>query len=332
MNSSQAKLLPLPEIMARLGYHPVKERKGGYQLWYRSPFRSEKDASFVTSFIGGKWIWNDFGDTGGTVIDFVMRHENYVSVKDALTFLDHMFQGHLFEKPTSKRVGAIREKPMEHATLFSFNQQGREAAPVAPQERDLEFLTAHPISNPIIYHYLEEERYIPKEIVDRYLVEVKYRNKGNGKEYFAFGMMNEGGGYEIRAASSQYSFKSALIVRDITLIRGMSPDRKTVNIFEGMTDFLSLLVMMNTGNLSGDSIIMHSLSSFTRVSDVIGKEGYTTINTFLDNNKAGQEGTAKFQEAFPGQVISQSEMFAPHVDLNDALVSNQMPSFAKKSS
>ena len=325
MNSIQAKKLSLPEIMSRLGYTPAKTLKGGNEVWYKSPFRVEKDASFVTSYLGGKWIWNDFGDSGGTVIDFVMRHENYTSVKQALVFLERMFQGYLFEKPTSRRVGEIPQK--SPPDLFSFKQQGREVAPIAPEDKQLEFLKAHPISHPVIHQYLEQKRRIPKELADLYLVEVRYRNKGNGKEYFAFGIRNESGGYEIRAASSQYSFKSALNGRDITLIRGLSPARRAVNIFEGMTDFLSLLVMMNSRNLSGDSIILHSLSSFSKAAEVIRREDYQTIQTFLDNNRAGQEGTQRFQEAFPGRVTSQSSLFAPHTDLNDALLANRMPDF-----
>lgn len=322
MNTAQAKQLSLPEIMSRLGYEPVKSQKGGRELWYKSPFRSEAEASFVTSYIGGKWIWNDFGDTGGTVIDFVMRHENYGSVKDALNFLTNMFQGHLFEKPVSRRVGELEENKQETPTLFSFNQQGRAAATDFSESSLLEFMEAKPIHNPLIHDYLEKERRIPAALADLYLVEVKYRNKSNGKEYFAIGMKNDSGGYEIRAASSKLSFKSALNGRDITLIRGMSPERKAVNIFEGMMDFLSLVVMMGTKNLSGDSLILHSLSSFRRAAEVIRREGYQQIHTFLDNNKAGQEGTQRFQAEFPGLVTSESELFAAYEDLNDALRAN----------
>lgn len=320
MNSNQAKQLSLPEIMSLLGYEPVKERKGGYELWYLSPFRSEKEASFITSFLGGKWIWNDFGDIGGTVIDFIMRHEGFTSVKEALAFLDKMFQGNLFTKPSSKRVGDLHPN---HPDLFSFKQQRREAADRAPAERELRFLEAHTIKNPIINHYLEKERCIPKNVADCYLLEVKYRNLKNQKDYFAFGMKNESGGYEIRAASDQYSFKSALQVRDISLLPGRYPERKIVNIFEGMTDFLSLLVMYNTLQLSGDAIVMHSLSSFARTKEVIEQQAYETINTFLDNNKAGEEGTKRFKETFTGKVESQSHLFVPYTDLNDALVANQ---------
>jgi hypothetical protein len=322
MNSHQAKKLSLPDIMSRLGYEPVRIKKGGYQYWYLSPFRSEKEPSFVTSYLGGKWIWNDFADTGGTVIDFIMRHESLTSVKDALTFLGNMYQGHLFDRHQSQSRGVKKMQAQTAPDLFSFKQQGREAAPRAQNERELEFLDAYRISNPVIHHYLEQKRAIPARIADIYLKEVKYRNTKSGKDYFAFGMENESGGYEIRAASDSYSFKSALIKRDISLIPGSSPERGIVNIFEGMTDFLSLHVLMGVTQLAGDSIVMHSLSSFQRSCEFIDKKGYKTINTFLDNNASGEKGTRRFQEAYPDRVHPQNDMFANHTDLNDALVAN----------
>ena len=98
MNSEQAKKLSLPDILSRLGYEPISIKRGGFEYWYASPFRKEKEASFHTSYLGGKWIWNDFADSGGTVIDFIMRHERYNRVGDALKFLDNMFQGQLFSQ------------------------------------------------------------------------------------------------------------------------------------------------------------------------------------------------------------------------------------------
>lgn len=320
MNADQAKKLPLPDLLARLGHEPVKVAKAGREFWYASPFRAEKEPSFHTSFLGGKWIWNDFGDIGGTVIDFAMRHEGFGSVKEALAWLDRMFQGSMFREQIA-RVGEGTQQ--EEPTLFSFQQQSGAAAPEISDFRQLEFIEAHTITNPAIFTYLTQERCIPKELAMQYLQEVKYRNTANGKEFFAFGMKNESGGYEIRVASSKYTFKSALLARDITVIQGTSPERRAVNVFEGMTDFLSLLVMMNFNNLAGDSLVMHSLSSFQRAAEYIRGHDYQVINTFLDNNRPGAEGVEKFKAEFGGKVAPQSQMFAPYADLNDALCANQ---------
>lgn len=320
MNTEQAKKLSLPDLLARLGHQPVKVAKEGREFWYTSPFRAEKEPSFHTSFLGGKWIWNDFGDIGGTVVDFAMRHGGYHSVKDALAWLDRMFQGRI----TKQASGVGERMQQEEPTLFSFQQQGGEAAPSVTDNRQLEFIEAYPITNQIIFTYLMQERCIPVELAKQYLQEVKYRNTATGKEYFAFGMENESGGYEIRVASSKYTFKSALKARDITVIRGTAPDRGIVNVFEGMTDFLSLLVMMNFSNLAGDSLIMHSLSSFQRAAEFIRGRDYQVINTFLDNNQPGEEGTEKFKTEFGEKVTSQSQIFAPYTDLNDALCANRL--------
>ncbi len=302
MNSEQAKKLSLPDIMSRLGYEPTEITKGGAEYWYCSPFRKEKEPSFHTSYLGGKWIWNDFADSGGTVIDFVMRHEGYTKVSDALRFLESLYQGQSM-KP--------RRKPDQN--LFSFQQQS------APQARQLEFIEAREIENPAIMEYLTEKRKISGFLARKYLKEVCYRNLANGKEYFAFGMENRAGGYEIRAALDDYPFKSALIARDITIIRGFRSGNGVVDVFEGMTDFLSLLTMMKTDGLAGDCIVMHSLSSYNKTSAFIKEKGYSAINTFLDNNRSGQEFTEKFIQDFEAKVASQSDMFLPYEDVNEML-------------
>lgn len=322
MNSDQAKKLSLPDLLSRLGHGPVREEKGGRELWYLSPFRTEKEASFHTSFLGGKWIWNDFGDIGGTVIDFAMRYQNHHSVKEALTWLDEVTRTHHIQR--AGRVGEASEYA-EQSTLFSFQQQGHAVAPyfTEAQNTKLELIAVRPVSHPVILVYLTEERRIPLELTRRYLREITYHNTENGKEYFAFGMENESGGYEIRVASSKLSFKSALKARDITLIRGTAPEREIVNVFEGMTDFLSLLAMMKFENLAGDSLIMHSLTSFPRAASFIRQQAYKTINTFLDNDRPGQEGTEKFKAEFGTGVTPQNDMYAAYSDLNEALCAKQ---------
>ena len=117
MNSHQAKQIDLPDLLARLGHHPVKVRKGGRELWYTSPFREERTPSFHTSYLGGKWIWKDFGDTGGTVIDFVMRYEG-ISFKQALAFLRKMYPEDSLR--TESREGTFQELSKAQ---FSFQQQ-----------------------------------------------------------------------------------------------------------------------------------------------------------------------------------------------------------------
>lgn len=313
MNSHEAKKLNLPEIMLRLGYQPISVKKGGNEYWYNSPFRKEKDASFHTSFLGGKWIWNDFADRGGTVIDFIMRHENYTSVSDALAFLENMF-------------GKAGMQSKSQPQFFFQQPTSQKQNPNA--DRELEFLSTKPIENPLIISYLTELRGINKQIALQYLEEVRYINLNNGKEYFAFGIRNESEGYEIRVASDKYPFKSALKKKDISYIKGTATNGE-VNIFEGMTDFLALLTLEKKLNLEGDTIIMHSLATFERTVDFVKSNGYSSINTYLDNDRPGREFNSKFKAEFGDSMDSKSGLFGAYKDLAD-MVQHSMKGNLKK--
>lgn len=319
MNTHQAKQLDLPAILEKLGHKPITIRKGGNEYWYLSPFRTETEPSFIVS--RGRilpWVWNDFGDHSGTVVDFALRYLGTSDIKHALEWLSDINIG---RSPSSQSKSTT-------PTLFSSNQQEEPAKPVKIFENELAFIKAGPVRNEVLLNYLHKERCIPLLLVERYLSEVLYRHRSKNKVYFAFGMQNRTGGYEIRAASDEYKFKSALNGRDISLIEGKSQNQ-TVNLFEGMLDFLSLLAMLNVDQLAGDVIVMHSLSSYKPCAKAIEDRQYSTINTFLDNNEAGRGANQRFIEDFPKQVRPQSEMFAPYEDVNDALKSNFKPSFAK---
>lgn len=306
MNSEQAKKLNLPEIMSRMGYQPINVKKNGNEYWYNSPFRGEKDASFHTSFLGGKWIWNDFGDKGGTVIDFIMRHENYSTVSDALKYLDGLYG----------KVGNVLK-----SKSFSFQQQNFSRFQNTP-ERELEFISAEPVKSQVILSYLTNERGINKNIALKYLQEVRYKNLNNNKEYFAFGIKNQSEGYEIRVASDKYPFKSALIKKDISLVKGFKTNG-VVNVFEGTTDFLSLLTMLKTDNLHGDNILMHSVSLYDKTLQTIKEQGYSSVNLFLDNDKSGRKYTEQFKTDLGDKVEVQSELFLPFIDINEMLKSQK---------
>ena len=299
---SKQKKLPFPEILSKLGYEPVKIEKGGYELWYLSPFRKEAEPSFHTSFLGEKWIWNDFGDIGGTIIDFIMRHEGYYKIGDALSFLDKM---NLRSFQKKEKI-----KPRDE---FALKKTG--------QKSQLEFVDDKDITHPSIISYLSQERKIKESIFRKYLKEIRYKNLATGKEYFAFGILNNSGGYEIRVASDQYPFKSSLIQKDITHISGFKTGQ-VVNLFEGMTDFLSLLTMMKTDNLAGDSILMHSLSSFEKTVTFIKNKDYQVIHTYLDNNDSGIKSVKQFQEAFDSKILDEGPLFLPFEDLNEALIAS----------
>ncbi len=212
MNTEQAKKLDFPNLLSRLGFSPIKQAKNGAELWYVSPFRKEKDPSFHTSFLNGKWIWNDFGDIGGTVIDFVIRYQN-TDVKGALSFLDTFFQGVI----PSQTVQSNEIPSSAQTTNKTFRLD-----------------RVQPIK--VTKNYLETQRGIPVSLANRYLTEAVFTNTQTGKQYFGVAIKNVSDGYELRNAF----MKGSLGKKDFTFLEGEKSG--SVCIFEGFLDFPSCII------------------------------------------------------------------------------------------
>jgi len=333
MNAKQAKKLCMPEVLSKMGYTPTHEKKSGNEVWYRSPLRNERTPSFHISYIAKDniWIWKDFGDEGGNILSFIMRHQN-TNVKGALAYLRSIFPNQSWKALTTRKTNS-NDNPQ--SLLFTFHEPGRVVTNFNSQnkvqDRGLDFVRAKPIQHPAIFNYLEQTRKLPRSLIEKYLLEVHYRNKALNKGFFAFGMQNKSGGYEIRNASDHPIFKSALIERNITHFRGREGHQGVVSIFEGMTDYLSLLAMLKVESLNGDTIIMHSTSTYERTTQFIKKLSYTKIHSFLDNNATGRKYTKRFTHDFPKIVQSHSHAMLPFEDLNEALKNDFIIDFSQLS-
>ena len=66
MNIEQAKSIPIPQIMERIGVAPFRENER--EIRYLSPLRQERTASFHVHRVRN--VWYDFGEgKGGNSID-----------------------------------------------------------------------------------------------------------------------------------------------------------------------------------------------------------------------------------------------------------------------
>lgn len=329
MNSKQAKQLSFPDLLSKLGFEPTRTLKNGNELWYKSPLRGggEKTASFHISYIRGQWLFYDFAESGGNIIDFVMRYKGISSFKDALAFLSEQFPNQGGRKETYKN-------PAQNS--FSFHQQGGAAATHFPKqqneqttERDLELVSVHPLTSSIILSYLQH-RGIPEELSKKYFRLIRYTNKNINyikSPFFAFGQKNNSakGGYEIRSASDEKVFKSALIEKAITIHNGSEQGRgvgKTINVFEGMLDHVSLCVVFDIQALRGDALILNATSLYKQAEEYISAKDYRKINLFLDNDETGKKTVSKFRDTFGEIVTDYSQAYAPYKDVNDALINN----------
>ncbi|HMG15958.1 MAG TPA: toprim domain-containing protein [Saprospiraceae bacterium] len=310
----------MTQLMQDLGFSVLKNERGGTEYKYLSPFRAEETPSFNVNINLNSWY--DFGEgQGGNTLDFAIKYLQCRGlssrVTDALSWLGN-------------RAGDNRIENDTKNPAFSFSQQSSLISESRAGDRQLEFIRAMPLTSQRALKYLEQERKISSALSQKYLLLIQYKNvkkpRFENRPYFAFGMVNESKGYEIRSATDRPAFKSALIARDISVIKG-NEESRGLHIFEGMLDFLSLLQLKGVSNLNEDVLIMHSTSSFKRAVEYILDKNYQNIYTWLDNDKTGQKITMKFKNTFPSFITSKSDAFAQYQDLNFALKSGYNSSF-----
>ena len=295
MNSDQAKKIDLPNLLLKLGFEPVKIAKEGAEFWYNSPFRTEKTPSFHTSFLNGKWVWKDFGDTGGTVLDFVMRYQN-TDVKGALAFLD----GGVFEQIT----------PFLRPNNAIDNADGAMKTPIFSLKEVKNFA----FSSPTLVQYILSKRGIDRDIADQFLKNIHFINTQNGETYTAVGFQNSEGGFEIRNPF----FKSTVpeTTKSLSFV-STNADNKKIICFEGFMDFLSYGTLFGIEN-HHDYLVLNSVSFVKKAVEMLQKAHYSHIETFFDNDKAGETATEYFKTHLTN-VSPQNKLYAEMTDLNDFL-------------
>jgi len=294
MNIEQAKAIPISEILDKLNFKPAK-RQSGPDLYYLSPFRNEKTASFHVNT--NKNVWYDHGTgEGGDAITFIQKWMSSTgedgNVPDALRWARKMF-GYAAVVP---RVVDQDERPAE------------------PK---LKIINKRKITRPALVEYLDS-RGIPIKIADEYLQQVDVENKDTGKKFFAIGFKNEKGGFELR----NRNYKGSTKPKYITYIRGTeSWKRDGIHFFEGWTDYLSAIIQQQNGQkFPDDTIVLNSLSNLAKGSDYIKGFGYRTAYTWMDNDEPGRKATAALGEFFATQNTllhkPMNALYAPYKDVN----------------
>ena len=262
MNIEQANAIPLSEILEKIGCQPTKQK--GHDIWYNSPLRSEKTASFHINT--AKNVWYDFGEAkGGDAVDFVCAYlqsnNEDDTVVDSLRWLRNM----MF---TPSKVLLKSEKEP------------------APPSSTLMLHRISELKHPGLAQFLKS-RGIPMTLAKKYLKEIVVRNDVTKKNFFAVGLRNEGNGFELRNAF----FKGCISSKSISFIRGSKPVADEVHIFEGALDFLSALIEEKEETFEGDIIILNSVSALSQAFPYIKNYPYKKLYSWLDNDDAGRKAT-----------------------------------------
>ena len=309
--------ISMPDLLDRFGHQPVNITKQGREYWYISPFRYEKEPSFHTSYLGGKWIWNDFGrgdiKGSGTVIGFLEMHEN-LGVSGALKILKELFP----HQGRAVSVASLQATPL--FKNLSLNQKPKSNDPTE------DTLVIHEVKEQIwdkrLIGYLAGERKINHKLALPYLKHIKYTNVQTGKSYDTLGFINESGDFECRDKYFKGILKSPdaqhrNIAKDISYIPGI--DKGRVAVFEGFMDFLTVLTIKNVPALSVDVLVLNMVNMRRRALDFIKQSGYENIYTFFDNDSAGEKTTKMFVEELGQGVEMQNHLYKGFKDFNKYL-------------
>lgn len=281
MNIQEVKNIRIADYLQSLGYTPVKQQ--GNSLWYKSPLREEKDASFKVNTELNKWY--DFGlGKGGNIID--LAAELYQS--NDLCYL----------------MRCIADSyPVPSVPTVASSFAPRHSAPSVEQ------FEVVPLEHRALVAYLQE-RGIPAHIAKANCKEAHY--SFNGKPYFAVAFENVNNGWELR---NRY-FKGCRGRKDISYLPWARDGPATeCAMFEGFIDYLSALTL---GIVSGtDAIILNSVVNVNKVMPYL--KNYITINCYLDNDTAGQTAFTKLTAIYGSTVIDRSMLYSEFNDLNEYL-------------
>ena len=275
MDCEKARNIDIVSTLAKLGHFPV--RKTEKEAWFLSPFRSETQASFKVSLKKNYWI--DFGTfEGGSTIDLVMKMEN-CSVKEALERLSGNmchFSFHRRPNPIKKEhranpIEIIEEKEIEHLALQNY-------------------LTSRKISTKTARKLCKEVHY---KIGDR--------------TYFAIGLRNRSGGWELR---NRY-WKGSTSPKDVSLIKN---DSKNLAITEGMFDMLTLIELRPEFLKTHELLVLNTTAFVKRMITEIGE--YENVELFLDRDKTGLGMTELLLEKCPNS-RDMSSLYGSFKDINE---------------
>lgn len=288
MNIDEIRKVSLVEFLNQLGYQPTgRDSKG---LWFYSPYRSERKPSFHVN--PRKNLWFDFGTgAGGDIFSLAGEMSGETDFLKQADYIAEKMR--LPTASSSERRFASAKNPYKPTQFV--------------EEPTFENIEVSRLESPVLLRYLAD-RGIPKEIAQRYCVQVDYEL--HGKRYYAVGFPNNANGLELRNPF----FKGSYPPKHITLIAN---GNARCNVFEGFIDFLSAERLGYNDGL--DTIVLNSVSNLQKAIPALGN--YSVIQCYLDNDTAGRAALARLQREFGDRVMDKSALYPDYKDLNDYLMS-----------
>ncbi|HVU93739.1 MAG TPA: CHC2 zinc finger domain-containing protein [Puia sp.] len=293
MKIEQAKTIPISDILDKLNIQP--DRQSRNDLYYKSPLRTEKTASFHVDTAKNVWYDHGIGE-GGDGVTFVRKWLKLSGVSDTCSDALRWMSNMLGYVPV---IAPVQD-------------------PDAPKSQPkLTILQKREIIRPELLEYLDS-RGLPLSIANEYLVEADVYNREKRKTIFALGFKNDNGGYELR----NEFYKASTSPKYITFIRGrIGGQGGGIHIFEGWTDYLSAIIQHENGKrFIDDTIVLNSLSNLKKATPYIKGYCYQTAYTWMDNDEPGRNATASLDAFFQTEEnllhTPMNYIYAPYKDVN----------------
>ncbi|MCM4154050.1 DNA primase [Arenibacter sp. N53] len=271
LTCERARAFPIEKALAKLGHFPTKE--SNKEAWFLSPFRSETQASFKVSKKLNRWYDHGIGK-GGNVIDLICLVNNS-SVKETLDWLQNgqisfSFQPPLLEEDKQDKIEVKLIKELGHFALGEY-----------VMKRGISILTARKLCKEVHYKFKD-------------------------KMYFALGLANNSGGWELR---NKY-YKNSSSPKDVTHLQN---GNSRLIVTEGMFDMLSLLERDKHLMETNDLLILNSLGFIEKT--FVMFEPYESIMLYLDNDSAGRNAVNLMMQQQP-KCTDRSKLYENFKDVN----------------
>jgi hypothetical protein len=254
MDIQEIKKKSIFDYLTRSGYKPVNN-SGKYRSFY-SPFGKEANASFKVNMSNNTWTDYHKG-THGDIIDLVMELEHKEFV-EACRFLED-----------DRRVSVV--------------QQIKDPEPGVKIHRVSE------ITDTELLDYFVRKRHINLHVLYEYCKQVEFSfpmGKHPDKVHTAVGFSTSMGSYELRNTW----FKGGSPPKSFSFVSGESSD---VAIWEGFTDFLSLLTYEKRMKPKCNTYILNGVGQYNLIRPFLdGKRVYF----YGDNDNASDELLEKMSD------------------------------------
>tara|TARA_R110000868_G_scaffold280326_2_gene540365 strand:- start:8958 stop:9821 length:864 start_codon:yes stop_codon:yes gene_type:complete len=271
LTCERARAFPIEKALAKLGHFPTKE--SNKEAWFLSPFRSETQASFKVSKKLNRWYDHGIGK-GGNVIDLICQIKK-TSLKETLDWLQNgqisfSFQPPLLEEDKQDKIEVKLIKELGHFALGEY-----------VMKRGISILTARKLCKEVHYKFKD-------------------------KMYFALGLANNSGGWELR---NKY-YKNSSSPKDVTHLQN---GNSRLIVTEGMFDMLSLLERDKHLMETNDLLILNSLGFIEKTFEMF--EPYESIMLYLDNDSAGRNAVNLMMQQQP-KCTDRSKLYENFKDVN----------------